>query len=231
MQSSPINMIRIGLVAATGAACLLSASTTISHADSADAERMFRQRILPILRENCFSCHGPLKISGLDMRTSKGLRSGGLHGVDLIPGTPEKSRLFRFVSGLDKTQMPPGKRLSPADVATLRTWIAGGALWPASVDASHELPFAFRAPQRSVVPAVRSKAWVLNPIDAFVLSKLEKQGLKPAPPADPITLLRRVTFDLTGLPPTPADVDNFLKDRSPDAYEKVVDRLLASTAY
>jgi hypothetical protein len=191
----------------------------------------FRERVLPILRENCLSCHGAARVFGLDMRTASDLRKGGAHGTEIVPGAPNKSRLFRYVSGQEKIQMPPGHRLAPQDIAVLREWIAAGASWSGGVTASDALPWAFRKPVRSPLPRVKTRGWVRNPIDAFVLARLEATGLKPAPPADKLTLLRRVTFDLTGLPPTPNEADAFLSDRSPDAYEKVVDRLLASPRY
>src|SRR5688572_8938770 len=182
--------------------------------------KLFREGVLPILRENCLGCHGAGRVSGLDMRTASGLRKGGTHGAVIVPGNPNQSRLFRYVSGRASLQMPPGKRLTPQEIAVLREWIAAGATWPSGVTVSDPLPWAFRKPVRSSLPKVKSTGWARNPIDVFVLAKLEARGLKPAPPADRITLLRRVTFDLTGLPPTPAEVDTFLHDKSPNAYEK-----------
>src|SRR5262249_4868413 len=115
------------------------------------------------------------------------------------------------------------KKLTPAQIETLRRWIQQGA--------KYALHWAFVAPKRPAVPKVKQAWWPINPLDNFILARLEKEGLKPSPPADRRTLIRRVTLDLTGLPPTIAEVDAFLADKSPDAYEKVVDRLLASPRY
>src|SRR5579871_4705828 len=200
-------------------------------ADSVPGTNLFQERVLSILRENCLSCHGAARVSGLDMRTAAGLRRGGTRGVEIVAGAPDQSRLFRYISGLEKIQMPPGKRLSPQEVTVLRRWIAGGASWPAGIREIDGLPWAFRTPVCPPLPRVKTAGWVRNPIDAFVLARLEAAGLKPAPSADKTTLIRRVTFDLTGLPPAPAEVEAFLRDNSPNAYEKVVDRLLASPRY
>ncbi|MCW3050973.1 MAG: hypothetical protein JWN14_143, partial [Chthonomonadales bacterium] len=208
-----------------GSLCLPARATDVSKTE------MFCDRVLPILRENCMGCHGAAHTSGFDMRTSVDLHKGGAHGAEIVAGSPNKSRLFRYVSGQERVRMPPGKRLSPQEVATLRDWIAAGATWPAGVPAVDPLPWAFRKPVRIPPPSVKSKGWGRNPIDSFVLARLEARGLKPAPPTDRRTLLRRVTFDLTGLPPTQEEIDAFLRDNSPNAYEKVVDRLLASPNY
>ena len=210
---------------------LLSGLGMPAYATDSSKADLFRDRVLPILRENCLGCHGAAKTSGLDMRTPIDLRKGGGRGTEIVPGLPNKSRLFRFVSGWEAIQMPPGRKLSPQDTAALRDWIAAGAAWPAGVTFANPLPWAYRKPVRPLLPTVKAKEWVKNPIDRFVLARLEPQGLKPAPPADNLTLLRRVTFDLTGLPPTQEAIDAFERDTSSNAYEKVVDRLLASPSY
>ena len=125
--------------------------------------------------------------------------------------------------------MPQGRSLAAPQIALLKQWIDQGAPWPET--AAGALHWSFVPPQRPLVPAVRDQAWVRNPVDAFILAELEKQGLRPSPEADRRTLLRRVTLDLTGLPPAPEEVEQFLADRSPDAYEKLVDRQLASPRY
>ncbi|MCW3098656.1 MAG: hypothetical protein JWL77_4274, partial [Chthonomonadaceae bacterium] len=212
-------------------ALVLAVLCVPASADDLSKTGLFRERVLPILRENCLGCHGAAHNSGLDMRTPIDLRKGGVRGAEIVPGAPNKSRLYRYVSGQDPIRMPPGRRLSPQDTAALRDWIAAGATWPTGVPSVDPLPWAYRTPVRPLLPTVKTKGWVKNPIDLFVLARLEAQGLKPAPPADRLTLLRRVTFDLTGLPSTQEAMDAFLRDTSPDAYEKVVDRLLASPSY
>jgi hypothetical protein len=190
-----------------------------------------QRRAFLVIRENCLACHGSLKNSSLDLRTRDGLLKGGARGPAVVPGKPEESRLFRFISGRDKIQMPPGKKLGAAKVAILKQWIQAGAPWPAAV-AVDDRPWAFQPIKRPAIPQIRnSQSAIRNPIDSFVLAKLRAKRLSLAPEADRRTLIRRLSFDLIGLPPTPAEVDAFLADRAPDAYEKLVDRLLASPRY
>jgi hypothetical protein len=183
----------------------------------------FSRDILPILSNNCFTCHGPdEKTRKADLRLDT--RDGVLSVV--TPGHGSDSELIRRINATDASHMPPrrsGRKLSAEQKALLRRWVDEGAAW-----GKH---WAFEKPVRPNLPRVRNAAWVRNPIDRFILARLEREGLTPAPEARRETLLRRVTLDLTGLPPTPAEVDAFLADRSPDAYEKVVDRLLASPRY
>ncbi len=202
-----------------------------SPAPGADPPVDFNRQVLPILSDNCFACHGPdakTRKAKLRLDTKEGafgeLRSGGFA---VVPGKPAESALVeRITAADDEERMPPpksGKKLKPEQVELLRRWVAEGAVWKPH--------WAFVAPTRPTLPAVQDAGWVRNPIDRFVLARLEQEGLKPSPEADKVALLRRVTLDLTGLPPTPAEVDAFLADKSPDAYEKVVDRLLASSRY
>lgn len=187
-----------------------------------------------LLSERCIQCHGPAQKQGglrLDLRADA-LR-GGDSGPALRPGHGAESLLIRYVRGADpKKVMPPtGPRLAPDQVALLKDWIDQGAPWPGeparsgSGSASH---WAFVAPKLPTVPAVKLRSWVKTPVDAFILARLEKEGVRPSPPADRATLIRRLSLDLTGLLPSPKEVDAFLADRDPNAYERVVDRLLAS---
>ncbi|MGB8169757.1 MAG: DUF1553 domain-containing protein [Chthoniobacteraceae bacterium] len=193
------------------------------------AELSFNRDIRPILSDNCFSCHGP------DKRARKGDRrldtpegaTAEVEGVRaIVPGDLAKSDLVARIESHDADEvMPPPKsekKLKPEQIALLKKWIEQGA--------KYEPHWAFIPPQRSAVPEVAGKK-VKNSIDAFILTRLEKEGLKPAPEAERATLIRRATFDLTGLPPTPAEVDVFLADTEPDAYERLIDRLLASPRY
>lgn len=191
----------------------------------------FNRDIRPILAENCFTCHGP----------DKNKRKGGLR-LDLaeeatrkldsgaraiVPARPSESRLLAVVStDDDDDRMPPtktGKRLTADQIALIREWIAQGAVF--------QPHWAYVPPERPPLPAVRNKGWPRNEIDRFILARLEQEGLRPSTEAGKATLIRRVTLDLTGLPPTVAEVDAFLADRSSGAYEKVVDRLLASPSF
>ena len=190
----------------------------------------FNRDIRPILSEKCFTCHGhdPKKLQAglrLDLRggATKPLPTGDRA---IVPGDPAKSELVQRIFSTGPMQMPPSdthKTLSAADKQTLKLWIAEGA--------EYKPHWAFVKPVRPALPAVRLTSWPRNGIDYFVLADLEKRGLKPSPEADRVTLLRRVSLDLTGVPPTPQEVDAYLADHSPNAYAKVVDRLLTSPRY
>src|SRR5881394_2032398 len=191
----------------------------------------FDRDIHPILSDKCFACHGPdekerkAKLR-LDRKEEafKSLKSGG---YAIVPGQPEKSELLARLTTKDEDDlMPPpksGKKLTPAQIDLLRRWVAEGAPWQGH--------WAFVKPERPPLPAVKNKKWPRQEMDYFVLARLEKEGLQPSPEADKTTLIRRASFDLTGLPPTPQEVDAFLADKSTGAYEKVVDRLLTSPRY
>jgi Protein of unknown function (DUF1553)/Protein of unknown function (DUF1549)/Concanavalin A-like lectin/glucanases superfamily/Planctomycete cytochrome C len=196
------------------------------------AEIEFNRDIRPILSDSCFPCHGPdpgNRKTALRFDTEQGskaeLRSKG-HAI--VPGDPAGSEVFRRITSPSQAlRMPPayaGKaKLSEHDIDLIHQWIEQGAKW--------QQHWAFIPPKRPAPPAVRDAAWPKNAIDYFVLSRLEREGLKQSPEADRATLLRRVSLDLTGLPPAPAETEQFLRDESPAAYEKAVDRLLASPRY
>lgn len=173
-------------------------------------------------------------MSGLDLRQISSILKGGKRGPAVVPGNSSASLLYKAVAGSGDLKMPPGKAsLSASDIRAIAAWIDGGAKWPDSAAgaATEAAWWAFRKIQRPSLPAVKNAAWVRTPVDAFILSRLEAQHLSPAPPADKLTLVRRVYFDLTGLPPAPEDVQRFLSDESPTAYEKLVDTLLGSPRY
>ena len=187
----------------------------------------FSRQIQPILAKRCYACHGPDKAEGgLRLNTKEAAFAKLESGTHAITAKDvSKSELLKRVTSREEgVQMPPdGAPLNDSQIELLRRWIEQGAEWK-----EH---WAFVAPQPQQPPVVKDAKWVANPIDSFILSKLELKGFAPAPPADKMALLRRITFDLTGLPPTPAEVESFLKDDSPAAYEKVVDRLLQSQHY
>jgi len=198
------------------------------------AAELFEKEIRPLLLAECGACHGARRQEGgLRLDERSGAMKGGSKGAALTPGHPERSLLLQAIRH-EGLKMPPGKRLPEAKIALLETWIRAGAPWPQSpktvvTKAPH---WSFQRLRRPAVPAVpTTKVSSRNPIDAFVLARLKKAGLSPSPPTDRGTLIRRVTYDLIGLPPSPEEVDAFVSDTSPDAYEKVVDRLLASPAY
>lgn len=207
------------------------ASSALGAAPKPSGGVDFGRQIRAVLSDNCFSCHGP------DDKTRKGglrldlheeaLKAGKSGKLAIVPGKPDESELMRRIGTHDADDlMPPaksGKQLSESQKALFRQWIAEGAHWT-----SH---WAYEPPKRSEPPVVKNARWASNEIDRFVLARLEKEGLSPSPRTDKTTLIRRVTLDLTGLPPTPGEVDAFLADKSANAYEKVVDRLLQSPRY
>jgi len=188
----------------------------------------FSRDILPILSDNCFFCHGPDQNNRkADLRLDT--KEGALRTKDplILPGKSAESELILRVTSDDKEElMPPPKSnriLTPAQIELLKRWIDDGAVW-----GKH---WAYEAPQRPQPPEVKDKAWPKNAVDRFILARLEQDGLQPAPAAPKETLIRRVTLDLTGLPPTPEEIDAFLRDGSDNAYETLVDRLLKSPHY
>jgi mono/diheme cytochrome c family protein len=207
------------------------------QAAAGEPDRLFRGQVAPILEKRCLHCHGAETTKGgLSLASRKGLLRGGENGAAVVPGKPDESLLLEMVSG-DAPEMPQkDKPLSKEQVEGLRSWVEQGAHWPEGVVLASrrfdgETWWAFRPLARPPLPAVRDRAWARTPVDAFVLARLEAEGLRPRPEADRRTLIRRLTFDLHGLPPTPDEIDRFLHDESPDAYEKLVDRLLASPRY
>jgi cytochrome c553 len=201
----------------------------------AAAEAFFESKVRPVLAGSCVSCHGAKKQRGdlrLDSRAA--LLKGGEHGPAVVPGDPDRSLLVQAVRhNHEDVKMPPNKRLPDAEVQALAAWVKDGAVWPegaASARLREERPWAFRL-LRQVEPPPGPSGQSMGPIDRFILARLRERGLQPAAPADRRTLIRRVTFDLTGLPPTPEEVSAFLADRAPGAYERLVERLLASPRY
>ena len=214
-------------------------------ADDRAGVEFFEQKVRPVLVESCYNCHsaagGKVK-GGLLLDTRDGLLKGGDTGPALVPGEPDKSLLIKAVRYTDENlQMPPkDKKLSAQQIADLEAWVKMGApdprtngtavlASPAAEAAKQH--WAYQPVQSPQPPAVKNSKWVQSPIDRFILSKLEAKDLKPSSRADKRTLIRRATFDLIGLPPTPAEVEAFVADRSPDAFAKLVDRLLASPHY
>jgi Protein of unknown function (DUF1553)/Protein of unknown function (DUF1549)/Planctomycete cytochrome C len=192
----------------------------------------FVKDVQPILATTCYSCHDQRKQRG-DYRIDS--RQAALAGNRILPGKSADSPLIHYVAGVhpDRKMPPSGTPLTPRQVGILRAWIDQGAVWPdtALAGSREDQHWSLQPLVKPAVPAVKNTAWVRNPLDAFVLARLEAKGMSPAPAADKETLLRRVTFDLTGLPPTLAEREAFLADKTPEAYEKVVDRLLASPRY
>ncbi len=231
------------LIALLGSAADLSAQTPPAS-----------QQAFSILKEKCFQCHGEtLQMAKLNLQSSEAMLKGGEKGPAVVPGNAESSRLYRRVAGLEQPRMPmaPLAALTPAEIETLKNWIDSGAKLGAEGLKKEDKPagakygdytertitkedrewWAFRKTVRHPVPQVSDARWSVNPIDAFVKKTLDSKGLAPAPQADRNTLVRRVYLDLIGLLPKPEEVDAFVQDRSPKAYENLVERLLASPQY
>jgi mono/diheme cytochrome c family protein len=233
--------LRIALVFCVAAAALvqvIAADVTPPPASAAKIDYVKDAR--PILSAKCYGCHGPDKQkSGLRLDVKAEALRGGDSGVAIVPGKTAQSPLLQRVTSEDKsTVMPPkGARLTAAQVGILRAWIEQGASWPDDVDAVKSADrrdwWSFKPVQRPALPKLPDgdARWVRNPIDAFIRGRQIEKGLRPAPEADRRTLIRRLSFDLTGLPPEPAVVEAFVADTDPKAYEKLVDRLLASPRY
>ncbi|MGH2621564.1 MAG: DUF1549 domain-containing protein, partial [Anaerolineales bacterium] len=187
----------------------------------------FQRVVRPILSNNCFQCHGPdqhTRLAGLRLDTREGAFAARKNGAPIVPGDPRASLLYqRIMEANVARQMPPDyshKALTAEQKDILKRWIEQGAPW--------QEHWSFSAPARPALPAVKARTWVRNPIDQFILARLEAAGLQPAPESDRRTLIRRLSLDLTGLPPAPAEVEAFVNDQSKQADEQLVDRLLAS---
>jgi hypothetical protein len=206
----------------------------------------FKEKVAPIFERNCMMCHGArVQRSGLDLRSEETILKGGARGPAVVPGDAEKSRLYRLVTHKEEPAMPMGMdKLGEVEVAVIAQWING--LSPKAAMTAETIPtrqpgysitekdrqfWSFIKPVRPALPKVKDRRWIRNEIDVFVLSKLEQNGLSPNRAASPRELLRRVYLDLTGLPPSPGETAEFLKNPSEAAYAKVVDRLLASPHY
>ena len=229
--------------------------TTLTRAEDqaaqpdAPAIKFFEQRIRPLFIERCHKCHSEKKQRGeLRLDSLQALLNGGESGPSIVPGAPEKSLLIQAVQYREELKMPPKKRLSDREIADLAAWVKMGAPWPGAAagkapavktassayeailreSGSH---WAFQPLKREAPPLVKKKGWIRSPIDSFILGALEDSNLAPSPPATPGTLIRRVYFDLIGLPPGPKEIEEFTSDNSPENYEKIIDRLLSSPRY
>jgi hypothetical protein len=213
---------------------------------SREGIEFFEKKIRPVLAANCFMCHSSQSSkpqSGLLLDSREGMLKGGASGIPaIVPGDPDKSRLILAIRYSDsKLQMPPTSQLAPEQIKDFETWVKMGAPDPrVQAAATQRLPYDFAEakkfwsfqPIKDVSPPqVKGIRWIKSPLDRFILARLEEKGLKPAAPADKRTLIRRATFDLAGMPPTPDEVDAFLRDTSANAFERVVNRLLASPHY
>src|SRR5215813_172119 len=224
---------------------LASAQNSEVKKPSPQAVEFFESRIRPLFVKNCFACHTGARSGGLRLDSRESILQGGDSGAAIVPGDPENSLLIQAVRQTHaRLKMPPPGKLPAEEIANLEAWVKGGAVWgdttpPVAAGKSAEYVitprqrafWAFQPVRKPEIPGVKDTAWPANAIDHFILSKLEQKGIRPVAAAEKSVLLRRVTFDLTGLPPTPQELDAFLSDSSPKAFEKAVDRLLASPRY
>ncbi|MES2790938.1 MAG: DUF1549 domain-containing protein, partial [Planctomycetota bacterium] len=235
----------LALWATSGVATLTAAETAV---DDPQAAEFFEKKIRPVLVNRCVECHGEDKQKGsLRLDSREAALEGGDSGAVLVPQDPMKSLLMDVISYRGEIKMPPKTKLSEAEIADLTMWVKLGAPWPNSKPTTTPAPstaseltvitpeqkafWAFQPITDPQPPAVKNEAWVQSPLDRFILADLEAKGFQPAPPADKRTLIRRVTFDLTGLPPTEMEVNGFLADDQPGALGRLVDRLLESPRY
>lgn len=230
---------RYGLLLIVGAMVLLGriGGQAASQSLPVKAEKVdsvyFEARVRPLLQKNCLGCHGVGSIlGGLDLRSRESALKGGGRGAALVPRYAAKSLMMKLVVGERAPAMPPNSKLSSGQIETLRRWIEAGAPWEGKLTTAREqIWWSFQTPTLPKIPNPTVAAWIKNPVDAFVLAKLRASKLSPSPPAPRRALIRRAYLDLIGLPPTPKEVEDFVADQSPHAYEKVVESLLGSPRY
>ncbi|WP_435020037.1 PSD1 and planctomycete cytochrome C domain-containing protein [Tundrisphaera sp. TA3] len=225
------------------AASLARADEPMAPAFDAAKLEFFEAKVRPVLEVHCINCHGATKQkAGLRLDSRDALMRGGDTGAAVEPGRPEGSRLIEAVNHSADLQMPPKGKLKDGEVADLTRWVRDGAAWPepnvaarpaaaVGITAEDRAFWSFRPVEDPPVPKVADASWPTSPLDRFVLAEMEARGLRPVPPADRRALIRRVSFDLIGLPPAPEEVEAFVADDAPEAFAKVVDRLLASPHY
>ena len=220
---------------------ILLTPVQLIRADETDVLKQFEQHVRPLLETRCLKCHGEKKQEGgLRLDSLDAMLAGGESGPAIVRGQAAESLLIEAVN-YESFEMPPDGQLADNEIATLSSWVTAGAPWPESLTRLREQAgtitdedrewWAYQPLDKPSVPHVDDAGWGRNPIDAFVLTRLEEQGMQPAPRADRVTLVRRLYFDLLGLPPSQADVERFVADDSPGAWERLVNRLLADNRY
>ena len=221
---------------------ILAAAAWPVWSQNQNRDDFFESKVRPILATECFSCHTDSQLGGLRLDSRDALLNGGKSGAAIVPGDPDKSLLMTAIRQTGSLKMPKGGKLTPDQIEAIAQWIRNGAVWPDAakavaskgemvIDPARRAFWSFQPLHPTPSPTVKSTRWGKTDIDRFILSRLEKEGLVPVAPADRLTLLRRATLDLTGLPPTAEEVEAFERDKSADAFAKVVDRLLASPQY
>ncbi len=236
--------LKIALLLTAAVTPVIGASTA-SGEQAAAGEEFFERHVRPLLAERCFSCHGRGQTKGeLRLDSRDGVLAGGESGTAVVPGKPEESPLIEAIDYTGAIQMPPDNKLSDREIAVFKQWVAMGLPWPAD-EASGDAPirddgavteqdrqfWSFRPIREPPLPGVQGQHWPRQPLDYFILHRLEAEGLEPAPEADRRTFIRRATFDLLGLPPSEAEIAAFVADQRHDAYERLIERLLDSPRY
>jgi Protein of unknown function (DUF1553)/Protein of unknown function (DUF1549)/Planctomycete cytochrome C len=233
-----------GLIHSAGAHAGAPKTRVTEQVVPSEHAEFFEAKIRPILEEHCYKCHGARKQeSGLRLDSRERILRGSDTGPVVVPGHPDESPLIEAIGHDGATKMPPKSKLPPPAITDLTRWVKMGIPWPDHLNATGQGPvegraalgakqhWAFQPICNPAPPEVKAKAWTRTPVDPFILAKLETAGLSPSPQADRRTLIRRASFDLTGLPPTPEEVDAFAADITPDSFERLVERLLASPRY
>jgi mono/diheme cytochrome c family protein len=220
---------------------ILGLAVAATGARAADPGEFFEAKVRPVLATHCYACHTESRMGGLRLDSAESVAKGGRSGQVIVPGKPDESLLVQAVRRThERIKMPPAGKLPDGDIAAIVEWVKNGAVWPAgaaptvkteAITAEQRAFWSFRPVRKPAVPKVKDAKWARTDIDHFVLATLEAQGLRPTRAVDRRVLLRRATLDLTGLPPTPEEVDAFVADKSPNAFATVVDRLLASPRY
>ena len=235
----------IGLISRIAGGLAACAALALAAGPAPDSPDFFESRIRPVLANNCFTCHAASALGGLRVDSREGILKGGKSGPAMISGDPEKSLLIEAVRQTNpKLKMPMGGKLKDQEIQDLTAWVKAGAIWPASaapvvtpksgeyvITPEQRAFWSFQPLKTVAAPAPKEAAWAKTDIDRFVIAKLEHEGLKPVGATDKRTLIRRATLDLIGLPPTFEEIEAFEKDETPDAFAKVVDRLIASEQY
>lgn len=234
-------MIKFGMRSAGPGLVLLAAAPVLFAQQSAGTADFFETKIRPLFAEKCYACHTDARMGGLQLDSREHLAKGGKSGPIALPGNPDASLLLKALRYNANPKMPPDGKLAADQIAAVEAWVKAGAVWPESAKAAKLAPYtitpeqrafwSFQPVQSAIPPAVKDANWARTDIDRFIAAKLEARGLHPVRRADRRTLIRRAAYDLTGLPPTVGEVDAFEHDKSPDAFAKVVDRLLASPRY
>ena len=230
-KTAPLSLLRI----ATAVLWLAAAQLAVAQS-SLEERRFFEENVRPLLAKHCLGCHNnQARMSGLSLESRESALLGGGRGSAVVPGEPARSLLIQAVRQTGELKMPPAGPLQNREVAVLTRWVGAGAPW--GVEAGHDNPragpshWAFQPPGQAEPPPVKNRQWVRSPIDRFILARLEAAGISPSPEAGRRTLIRRVSLDLIGLPPTPRQIAEFLADTRPGAYERLVNRLLDSPHY